>query len=95
MTTKKEETKTKFNYIAITELSHMANLRNHLMFLVNNGNLSTKEEMGQLRTLIGKLDKEVIRRVLGTDLQKRAYKKRALKKAEEVVALEKESSKSV
>ena len=69
---------TTFNHKAIEELSNMAILRNHLFTISQNWNVSSGDDSRKLRTLIGKLDKEVMRRALGSDLSS-AKKKPAAK----------------
>ena len=76
-------TSNQFNQAAIAELPHMANLRNHLMILSQNGNLSTSGDSRLLRGLCMKIDKEIMRRALANDVEKAPpkVKKKVVKKA--------------
>lgn len=66
----------KLNYKVVFELSNLANLRNHLITVSQNRNISSANEMNDLRALVTKLDKEIIRRSLGQDLEKPKRKSR-------------------
>ena len=65
---------TTFNHKSIQELANMATLRNHLFTLSQNQNLTSGEDSRKLRKLIGKLDREIIRRALGNLEMEKAKK---------------------
>lgn len=77
-----------FNHKAIAELSNMAALRNHLFLLSQNRNISTVDEANQLRSVVSKIDREIVRRTIANDFEatavepnKKATTKKITKKA--------------
>ena len=87
--------KNTFNHSAIAELSHMATLRNHLMTISQNQNSSSRSEANELRALILKMDKEIIRRALVNDVEKKVVVKAAVaKKATKKKAAKKSTAKA-